>query len=411
MKAVVFHGVGDIRLDEVKDPKIAAPNDAVIRITSSAICGTDLHFVRGTVSGMETGTILGHEAVGVVEEVGKNVRNLKAGDRVVVPSTIGCGYCTYCRSGYYAQCDHANPGGPSAGTAFFGGPKGSGSFDGLQAEYARIPFANAGLVKLPEEVSDDQAILLSDIFPTSWFGAKLAQIKPGDTVAIFGCGIVGQFAIISARIMGAGRIIAVDTIPTRLGMARTQGAEIIDYNAEDPVQAILELTGGIGVDRAIDCVGVDANHAHHGPAAHAAGKLEKEYALELQHVVPKSNPEGDNWHPGDAPSQVLRWMVDAVAKAGTISVIGVYPPELMVFPIGKLMNKNLTLNAGNCNHRKYLPHLLELVRTGAVDPLRLITQQAPIASAIEAYREFDRRESGWLKVELDPRAETEKRSA
>jgi threonine dehydrogenase-like Zn-dependent dehydrogenase len=173
MKAVVFHGIGEIRLAEVPDPKIEQPGDAIVRLTASAICGTDLHLVRGTMSGMEPGTILGHEGVGVIEEIGRDVRNLKVGDRVVIASTIACGYCAYCRAGYYAQCDHANPNGSSAGTAFFGGPKESGPFHGLQAERARIPFANVGLVKLPNEVSDDQAIMLSDIFPTAYFGTEL----------------------------------------------------------------------------------------------------------------------------------------------------------------------------------------------------------------------------------------------
>ena len=184
MKAVAFYGVGDIRLVDLPDPHLQERTDAIIRITASAICGTDLHMVRGTMPGMEHGTVLGHEAVGIVEEVGPDVRNFKVGDRVVVPSTIACGSCSYCRAGYHAQCDHANPNGPQAGTAFFGGPKETGPFQGLQAERARIPFANVGLVKLPAEVSDDQAILLSDIFPTGYFGAELAEIRVGDTVAV-----------------------------------------------------------------------------------------------------------------------------------------------------------------------------------------------------------------------------------
>src|SRR5438874_12444531 len=206
MKAIVFHGVGDVRLEDVNEPKIKEPTDAIVRLTASAICGTDLHMIRGTLPGMKPGTILGHEGVGVVEEVGKAVRNFRKGDRVVIPSTIGCGYCAYCRSGYYSQCDVANPNGPHAGTAFFGGPGSSGPFNGLQAELARVPYANVGLVKLPDEISDDQAILMSDIFPTGYFGAKLAEIKSGDTVAVFGCGPVGQFSIVSARLMDAGRI-------------------------------------------------------------------------------------------------------------------------------------------------------------------------------------------------------------
>ena len=195
MKAVVFHGIGDIRLDDMPEPKIQEPTDAIIRLTASAICGTDLHMIRGTMPGMKPGTILGHEGVGVVEEIGSNVRNLKVGDRVVIPSTIGCGSCSYCRTGYYSQCDNANPNGPSAGTAFFGGPEETGPFDGLQAEYARIPYANVGLVKLPQGVSDDQAIMISDIFPTAYFGAEIAEITPGDTVAVFGCGPVGLFTV------------------------------------------------------------------------------------------------------------------------------------------------------------------------------------------------------------------------
>src|ERR671920_714443 len=220
MKAVVFHGVGDIRLDDVPEPKIQEPTDAIVRLTSSAICGTDLHMIRGTLSGMREGTILGHEGVGTVEEVGPQVRNLNPGDRVVVGSTVGCGYCSYCRAGYYAQCDHANPNGPQAGTAFFGGPKESGPFDGLQAEFARIPFANVGLVKIPDDVTDEQCILLSDIFPTGYFGARLAEVSPGDTVAVFGCGPVGLFAVASARLLDAGRVFAIDTIPSRLAMAK-----------------------------------------------------------------------------------------------------------------------------------------------------------------------------------------------
>src|SRR3954469_574490 len=295
MKAVVFHGVGDIRLEDVAEPRIQKPNDAIVRITASAICGTDLHMIRGTMTGMKPGTILGHEAVGIVEELGKDVRNLKKGDRVVVPSTIACGYCSYCRAGYHSQCDHANPNGPSAGAAFFGGPKDSGPFDGLQAEYARVPFANVGLVKLPDNVDDDRAILLSDIFPTGWFGAKLAEVRNGDTVAVFGCGPVGQFAIASAKLLGAGRVFAIDRVPSRLDMAREQGAETINFEAEDPVEVIKDLTGGIGVDRLIDAVGVDAEHAHEGPAAKQAKKHRQEFQQELKTVAPEQHPDHGNW--------------------------------------------------------------------------------------------------------------------
>lgn len=404
MKAVVFHDVGDIRLQNVGEPRIQEPTDAIVQVTVSAICGTDLHVVRGTLPGMRPGTILGHEAVGVVEEVGRDVRNLHPGDRVVVASTIACGWCAYCREGYYAQCDHANPNGPLAGTAFFGGPQSTGGFHGLQAEKARIPFANVGLVKLPDTVGDDQAILISDIFPTGYFGADLAEIEDGDTVAVFGCGPVGQFAIASARLRGAGRVLAVDTIPTRLDMARDQGAEVVDFNAEDPVETIRRLTGGIGVDRAIDAVGVDAVAPSAGPAAAEAREQEEQRRQEVRQVAPRTAPTGRGWQPGDAPSQVLTWAVDALAKAGTLAIVGVYPPALRVFPIGEAMNKNLSIRTGNCNHRRYIPMLVDLVATGALDPAEVLTQFEPFTSVLEAYRAFDQRQPGWIKVELDMEA-------
>ncbi|HSC85364.1 MAG TPA: zinc-dependent alcohol dehydrogenase [Pseudomonas sp.] len=380
MKAVVFHGVGDIRLDEVADPVLLEPTDAIVRLTAAAICGTDLHFVRGTVSGMRPGTILGHEGVGIVEQLGADVRNLQVGDRVVVPSTIACGNCSYCRAGYYAQCDVANPQGKEAGTAFFGGPQSSGAFHGLQAEKARIPFANIGLVKLPSEISDDQAILLSDIFPTGYFAAEMAEISPGDTVAVFGCGPVGQFAIASAFLLGASRVFAIDHLQDRLRMARQQGAEIIDFDQENPAVALKRLTSGIGVDRAIDAVGVDAEP----PAA------------------PDEQPAGEQWQPGSAPGQALQWAVDGLAKAGTLSIVGVYPQQSRSFPIGLAMNKNLTINMGNCHHRKYIPELIGLVLSHRIDPAKILTQVMPMDDAIAAFEAFDQRANGWVKVELHP---------
>jgi threonine dehydrogenase-like Zn-dependent dehydrogenase len=337
-----------------------------------------------------------------VEEVGRQVRNLRAGDRVVIPSTIACGYCSYCRDGYHSQCDNANPNGPQAGTAFYGGPKESGPFQGLQAQWARIPYANTGLVKLPEDMDDEQAILMSDIFPTGYFGATLAEIERGDTVAVFGCGPVGQFAIAAAKLLGAGRVVAVDRVETRLEMARAQGAEVVDFNAEDPIEAIHEMTGGIGTDRAIDAVGVDAVAPTSGPAAHDARKRKAEAKREVRKVAPKTHPRGRNWRPGDSPSQVCRWMVESVAKAGTLAIIGVYPESYEFFPLGDAVEKNLTIKMGNCNHRAYIPELVELVRTGAIDPSRVLTQSEPLMNAIEAYKAFDLREPGWIKVMLDP---------
>ncbi|TFW05399.1 glutathione-dependent formaldehyde dehydrogenase [Oxalobacteraceae bacterium OM1] len=402
MKAVVFHQIGDIRLEDVPEPTLEQPTDAIVRLTASAICGTDLHFVRGTFSGMQEGTILGHEGVGIVEQVGEGVRNIAVGDRVVIPSTIACGYCSYCREGYYAQCDNANPNGPTAGTAFYGGPQAAGGFNGLQAEKARIPFANVNLIKLPDEISDEQAILLSDIFPTGYFGADLADIKPGHTVAVFGCGPVGQFAIASAKLMDAGRIFAIDRLPDRLEIARRQGAEIINFEEEDPIETIKTLTGGIGVDRVIDAVGVDAECPHHGPAAEQAGQKQQAFQQEVQQVAPEQHPQGANWHPGQAPSQAQQWAIESLAKAGTLAIIGVYPPSDTSFPIGMAMNKNLTIKMGNCNHRKYIPHLIELIRTGSFDPTALVTQVEALESVIDAYKAFDTRNPGWLKVELVP---------
>lgn len=404
MKAVVFHDIGDIRLEDVPEPKIERSSDAIVRLTASAICGTDLHFVRGTVGGLKKGTVLGHEGVGIVEQVGSMVRNLVPGDRVIIPSTIGCGNCAYCRAGYFAQCDNANPHGKRAGTAFFGGPADNGPFQGLQAEKARIPFANVGLVKLPDKINDDQAILMSDIFPTGYFGAELAEISDGDTVAIFGCGPVGQFAITSAKLRGAGRIFAIDGKEDRLDMARRQGAEIINFEREDPIDILLSLTDGIGADRVIDAVGVDAQHAHGGPAAEKVKDRKRGFQEELRKIAPAARPQGDHWHPGEAPSQVLEWAVEAAAKAGTLGIIGVYPPTAATFPIGQAMNKNLTVKMGNCNHRKYLPHLVDLVRAGTVDPSAILTKVEPITNVISAYKAFDQREAGWMKVKLEPQA-------
>ncbi len=405
MKAMVYHGVGDIRLDDVPEPRIEDPNDAIVRITGSAICGTDLHMVRGTMPGMEEGTILGHEAVGIVEDLGANVRNFTIGDRVVISSTIACGYCVYCRAGYFSQCDNANPNGPHAGTCFFGGPKSAGSINGLQAQFARVPFANVGMTRIPDSVTDEQALMLSDIFPTGYFGTELAHIHAGHTVSVFGCGPVGQFAIVSALLKGAGRVLAVDCIDARLEKARQNGAEVINFEQENAVDTIMELTGGIGTDRAIDAVGIDAMHPHSPPAVAVSPELERQFEEEVQELAPERFTRAEprrRWHPGDAPSQALQWAVQSISKAGTIGIIGVYPENMRFFPIGQAMNKNLGINMGNCHHRRYIPKLMQIVSSGAIQPQKVITREQPVVSALDAYRLLDERKAGWMKVELRP---------
>lgn len=386
MKAVVWQAPGTVSLEEVSDPRLQQSTDAIVRLTMSAICGTDLHMIRGTFPGMAEGTVLGHEGVGVVEEVGSGVRAFRPGDRVVVPSTIACGTCSYCRAGYTAQCDTANPNGSLAGTAIFGGPEPTGPFPGMQAGFVRVPYANANLVPLPDAVIDEQAIVLSDVLPTGWFGARLAEVGPGDTVAVFGCGPVGQLAIASAWHQGAGRILAVDSVADRLETARSQHAEPIDFTAEEPVAALRELTGGIGPDRVIDAVGVDAyprEESSRSEQAEASGGGELA------------------WGHGTLPSQAARWAVQAVAKAGSIGIIGVYPPTFDSWPIGSAMNKNLTVHMGNCNHRSLMPRLVDLVASGVIDPSGVLGRHEPISDAVQAYQIFDQREPGWIKVALE----------
>jgi threonine dehydrogenase-like Zn-dependent dehydrogenase len=402
MKAVVWHDVGDVRLDDVPEPKLEHPADAIVRITTAAICGTDLHFIRGTVPGMRRGEIIGHEGVGVVEEAGRDIRNFQSGDRVLLSAVLGCGSCAYCRKGYFAQCDNINPMGTRAGTGFYGAPVDNGGFDGLQAEFARVPYAHTNLFRLPDSISDAQAIPLSDIYPTGYFGAVIAEVSDGDVVAVWGCGPVGQFAILSSLQRGAARVIAVDGHADRLERARDQGAEVVNFNDDDPVDAIMELTRGIGPDRAIDAVGVDAESPKSGPAAGKARKQDDEHRQQLQRIAPKTNQQDQQWKPGDAPTQVHWWAIQSLAKAGTLAIIGVYPPTDIFFPIGFAMNKNFTINMGNGNHPRYIPRLLAMVESGVVDPEQMITQHEPLRDVLDAYKQFDLRQPGWLKVALEP---------
>ncbi|HEX3762106.1 MAG TPA: alcohol dehydrogenase catalytic domain-containing protein [Kofleriaceae bacterium] len=402
MRAVVFHGIGDLRIDEVPDPKLQQPTDAIVRITTAAICGTDLHFVRGTVPNMVPGTVIGHEGVGVVEEVGKGVRNFKRGDRVLLSAVLGCGSCSFCRAGHFAQCDVINPKGPRSSTAFYGAPAETGPFHGLQAEYARVPFAQTNLNPLPDSISDAQAIPLSDIYPTGYFGAVIAEVTDGDVVAVWGCGPVGQFAILSAFQRGATRVIAVDHHPDRLERARRQGAEVINFDEVDPIEALMELTRGIGPNRAIDAVGVDAESPKAGPAALRAREEDEQHRRELLQIAPRTNPKDGRWRPGDAPTQVHAWAIETLAKTGTLGIIGVYPRTDQFFPIGTAMNRNFRIHMGNGDHPRFIPKLLKMVESGMVDPEQMVTQHEPLRNALEAYREFDLRSPGWLKVALHP---------
>lgn len=397
MKALVINGVGNIALQEVKDPVIQKPTDAVIALTMTTICGTDLHSVRGTMPDYKPGTVLGHEGVGVIEQVGLEVKHFKVGDRVIVPSTIGCGFCDYCKRQLYSQCDTMSG---KEGTAFYGGPMGTGDCSGMQAEKVRVPYADVNLVKIPDTLTDEQVILLSDILPTSYMAAENTFAQPDDEIAVFGCGIVGQLAILSLKQMGVKKIFAVDHIPWRLEIAQSQDAHPINFDEVDPVKELKKLTHNRGPHKIIDAVGIDAVHPS-GIAAwakEAVGKIN--FTEEVNKVAPVQNPHDGNWIPGDGPSQVLRWAVPAVAKAGLISIIGVYTELLDAFPIGQAMGKNLTVTMGNCNHRKYFPKLLDWVKNGQVDLRPFLTQHKPFSEIVECYKHFDKREDGWLKVAL-----------
>jgi threonine dehydrogenase-like Zn-dependent dehydrogenase len=402
MKAVVFHGIGDIRLDDVPEPRIEQPTDAIVRITTAAICGTDLHFIRGTMPGMKPGKVLGHEGVGVVEEVGESVRNFQPGDRVLLSAVLGCGSCAYCRVGYFAQCDVVNPNGARSGTGSYGSPEPQGPFAGLQAEYARVPYAHTNMFRLPDSVSDAQAIPLSDIYPTGYFAAVIGEVTDGDVVAVWGCGPVGQFAVLSAFQRGAARVIAIDSHADRLERAKDLGAETVNFDEVDPVETIMDLTLGIGPDRAIDAVGVDAESPHSGPAAAKARQQDDQHRAELRQVAPATHEHDGHWRPGDAPTQAHAWAVESLAKAGTLGIVGVYPPTDKFFPIGTALSRNLTVNLGNGNHPRYIPRLLEYVESGVVDTEKVLTEHEPLADALAAYDEFDLRSPGWLKVALEP---------
>ena len=389
MRALTWHGEEDVRVDEVPDPEIVNPHDAVVEITATAICGSDLHLYDGYVPSMREGDVLGHEPMGEVVETGDAVETLEEGDRVVVPFTISCGSCWFCEEDLYSLCDNSNPNAEVARKVMGQSPAGlfgyshmMGGYAGGQAEYLRVPYADVGPVNVDSDLSDEQVLLLSDVFPTGYMAAENAGIEEDDTVAVWGCGPVGQFAVQSAWMLGAGRVIAVDRVQERLRMAREHGdAETIDFEDEDVYDRLMAMTGGRGPDRCIDAVGTEA----HGTGL--MGKMDK--------AKQQVNLEADRPH-------VLRQAIRCCRKGGTLSVPGVYLGHVDDFPVGPLMNKALTVNTGQTHVQRYLDPLLERIEDGDIDPSFVITHQEPLEKGPEMYETFREKEDGCIKVVLTP---------
>ena len=389
MRALVWHDTGDVRCETVPDPSIVDPTDAIVRITATCICGSDLHLYDGYMPTMEQGDILGHEPMGVVEEVGSAVTKLKKGDRVVVPFTISCGECWFCQHSLFSLCDRSNPNASLVAKIMGHSPAGLfgyshllGGFPGGQAEYLRVPYADVGPIKVPDGLPDEQVVFLSDIFPTGYMGAENAEIEPGDTVAVWGCGPVGQFAIQSAWMLGAGRVIAIDRVPERLQMAAKHGkAETINYEHVTVYDALQEMTGGRGPDRAIDAVGSEA---------HAPG-IKNLYDKVKQTV----RLETDRPH-------VIREAFKCVRKGGTVSVPGAYIGFADKIPLGTMMNKSLTIKTGQTHIQRYMAPLLQKIVDYEIDPSFVITHTAPLEKGPELYKTFRDKEDGCIKVVLKP---------
>jgi threonine dehydrogenase-like Zn-dependent dehydrogenase len=390
MKALSWHGRADMRCEEVPDPIIVDPTDAIVRITSTAICGSDLHLYDGFNPFMEPGDILGHEPMGIVEEVGSEVRRLRKGDRVVVPFTISCGACFFCQKTLYSLCETTNRnadlarkvmGHTTAG--LFGYSHLTGGYAGGQAQYLRVPYADVGPLRIDSDLPDEQVLFLSDIFPTGWMAALNADIEPGDTVAVWGCGPVGQFTIQSAWLLGAGRVIAIDTVPERLEMARTHGrAETIDFMQVGVYDQLMEMTKGRGPDRCIDAVGAEA---------HSAGSIDSLYDKAKTMLM----QETDRPH-------VVREAIMCCRPGGTISMPGVYLGVVDKIPLGAFMNKALTLKTGQTHVPRFHDELLRRVESGEIDPSFVITHKVPIDKGPEMYRTFRDKEDGCIKVVLKP---------
>lgn len=393
MKALVWHGAGDVRIDRVKDPEIVNPRDAIVRVTATAICGSDLHLYNGFMPTMKPGDILGHEFMGVVEETGPAVRDMRPGDRVIVPFNIACGKCEPCARDLWSLCDNSNP---NVGIAerlygyscagLFGYSHMFGGYSGGQAEYVRVPFADVGPLSVPDAIEDEQALYLTDIFPTGFMAAENADIKPGDVVAVWGCGPIGQFAIRSAFMLGAEHVIAIDRIPERLEMARAAGARALDLDAGNVLEALHELTGGRGPDACIDCVGMEA----HGRTPDAvADKAKQTVRLEF-----------DRAH-------VLRLAIQACGKGGTVSIPGVYGGFIDKMPMGAVFEKGLQLRTGQTHTHRYLRPLLDRIRRGEIDPSFVITHRGSLDDAPRFYHLMSEHEDDFVKSFLRPAAVTQ----
>lgn len=389
MRALTWHGRGDVRVEKVPDPEILNPRDAVIKVTATAICGSDLHLLDGYIPTMQSGDILGHEFMGEVVEVGRSVHNLKVGDRVVVPFPIACGQCFYCKNDMWSLCDNSNPKAALAETLFGHAPAGifgyshlMGGYAGGQAEYVRVPFADIGPLKVPEGLRDEQVLFLTDIFPTGYQAVETCNIKPGDTVAVWGCGPVGQFAIQSAWLLGAERVIAIDRVPERLEMAKTHGrAEVINYEAVDAREALNTMTGGRGPDACIEAVGMES---HGLGLAGPYDRVKQELKLET------------------GRPHALRQAILSCRKGGTVSVAGVFGGIIDKIPMGAAFNKGLTFKMGQTHVHRYLKPLLSKIAEGTIDPSFIVTHELPLDDAPEAYRSFRDKKDGCIKVMLRP---------
>lgn len=388
MKALVFHGKHDVRIEQMPDPVLLNPRDAILRITKTAICGSDLHLFNGVIPLVKPGDILGHEFMGEVVELGSGVTNLKLGDRVVVPFTIACGSCFFCQKDLTSLCDNSNPTATTAtrmygasGSGLFGYSHILGGYPGGQAEYVRVPFADVGPYLVPDGISDEQALFLSDIFPTGYQAAENCDIQDGDVIAVWGAGPVGLFSIKSAFLLGASRVIAIDEVPERLQMARSLGAETLDYSSENPLVELMDRTGGRGPDACIDAVGLEA----HGTSP---GAVYDRVKFGLGMVTDRIN--------------VLRQAIQTCRKGGTVSIPGVYGGFLDKLNMGAAFSKGLTFKMGQTHVHKYLPKLMKKIAEGEVDPTFLITHRGSLDIAPDAYRQFNQREGGCIKVVLDP---------